>query len=149
MTISGPRRQMRRPGEAKRPWFPGRANPVVYTDPTGSMREGPDADEAQGIVEDLHRLFGVEIAVDWGYELQVVGMSPGRVPIRACRWFPGNWESPQELTWTLRGVQDVARAMGLTSDFRSAMRWRPVVVERKPWNRLGGGVAPVWWTGDG
>jgi RHS repeat-associated protein len=88
-------------GDANRPlsfnrWGYGYGNPVNFVDPTGHIKEGPQAEKADLIVAKLHNIYNVRIRKDWGYRLvsvPVADLPPGvftGILYYGCEWEEGN-----------------------------------------------------------
>jgi hypothetical protein len=96
-------------------------NPVSFADPSGYIKQGPEMDEANKIVNDL-MTYNVIIAVDWkdtswNYWFNDP-IDSSRSGIRtACGHVEEGYWSINELRVIKKGVHDLARAMNGTNKF--------------------------------
>ena len=114
-----------------------RNNPINFTDPSGHISEKPsERKRAELIVEKLSTIYNVHIKKDWGYMNEFIHypnmyIDPSNTLVN-CQWVEGNWRSVQELEWTLEAVKDMAKTLGTSRLFWTAMRWQPVRLYRHP-----------------
>lgn len=130
-------------GDVNRPlslnrWMYTEGNPVNATDPSGFIKKGAEAREAEIILGKLNGIYNVKIQKDWGYSNQSI---PDYVPEIAAwaptlkytncgNWIEGNWRSVDELYNVFNGVRATAKGMGGIIKFRTAMKNRPVQIRR-------------------
>jgi RHS repeat-associated protein len=91
-------------------------NSVNFTDPSGYIKEGEEAAEADGIVVRLTTMYQAEVVKDWGF-VNVPGIPPWGIP-STCRWEEGKW-TLDELKTLEAGVTNLADAMGGANTFIS------------------------------
>jgi len=116
-------------------WMYVEGNPVNYTDPSGYITE-KETKRAELILENLDRIYDVQIKKDWGKRpIPLFSSLPPSVTSYpdGCYWEEGNWRSLDELEWTLQAVKDFTKAFGPQKGlFSTAMRWQPVRIDRIP-----------------
>jgi RHS repeat-associated protein len=105
-------------------WNYVEGNPVNYTDPSGHIKSGQEATEADQILEDLKKDYDVVIVKDWGDVVipDEFGISQG-----ACQWNEGAWKL-EHLRWVKTAIQLTAGKMKGDNKFRLAFRYQVEIV---------------------
>jgi hypothetical protein len=92
-------------------WNYVEGNPINYVDPTGLIKQGSEAVDADKIVKEL-RIYNVFVKVDWGdYTYWYNDPADTSKSGVQCGWNDGEW-SLWELKELRKGVVDTSRAMG-------------------------------------
>lgn len=161
------------PGDYTRPlslngWNYVEANPIIFIDPSGHIKEGGEAVDATNIIEDLFKRYSVRIQKDFGYvTIQVpdqVVNAEARIVTWKCvqAWYGGSWEELDELDLVKKAIEAMGTAMGGEAKFKSAFLQKDVKLTRlniskKPVLTINGkqvigpirGFAPPSWVGIG
>ena len=102
-------------------WMYVEGNPIIFSDPTGLIKEGAESREAEIILDKLRDRYGVYIQKDWGYLNSII--HTGGLYIDAptsCEWRNGNWRNVEELRLVLESINHLSRKLGGANKFRSA-----------------------------
>ncbi len=102
-------------------WGYVEGNPVNYTDPTGHIKQGREAEQAESVLMRLAP-FGIVIKKDWGaYNIPYMAEDPMGINEEApCGWDEGLW-TVQELKWVEEAVKDLKRKLGGPDKIQSAV----------------------------
>lgn len=121
------------PGDYREPlslngWLYVEANPIIFVDSTGRIKEKPpsEAKNAIQIIDKLYQTYAVEIPKDFGYvNIQIpAGNANTRTVTWTCAqvWNEGAWKEVKELEWIRDAIKKMATAMGGPTKFKSAMQ---------------------------
>jgi hypothetical protein len=97
------------------------SNPIVYIDPSGHIKEGAEAREADVVLSKLADRYGVYIQKDWGDLDTLVHTGLYVDPSMGCEWMNGNWRSVKELKMVLEAINRLSEKLGGSDKFKSVL----------------------------
>ena len=97
-------------------WNYVESNSVNYTDPSGFIRQGPEAQRADNIRSRLNTM-GIVIVKDWG---DIYTFDPNSYKISTCGWDEGRW-GIKDLVYIEKAARDLNKKIGGPSKLRAAV----------------------------
>jgi len=94
------------------------ADPINFTDPTGHIKQGFDAQTADHYLDLLKAIYNINITRDWGDIPNVHIPEPGKQ--EQCGWQEGNWRSYLELEKVYTAVNAISPGKMSIEKFQSA-----------------------------